>query len=528
MPRTIAVECPGCPPIRALTFDVLGLIKVIEGRGGGGDQQATTTTPKVVERWGEPDSSRTVLAASINDRKSDPLLAVARKNGRIEVLNPLNGELRVAEKTEVGGDDDPITGLHLFKRERFELSSRSCTLITCTVKGNAILRSLEIADSLTDSKCTDSRKTWNVCAAGNILCSAVDGNENYALFGGKGVELNVWDLETCSKTWNAKSPPKNSLDIFTPTCFTAATFLCKDDHRKIVAGTNSHQVRLYDISAQRRPVISFDFRESAIKTVAEDLDGHTIYLGTGSGDLASVDMRTGKLLGCFLGKCSGSIRSIVRHPEFPVIASCGLDRYLRFWDINTRQLLSAVFLKQHLTKVVIDSNFSDKETTAAAVGPPKEMHEEKQMLVEEEDDEEDASVPVKRKKAARESEQSKKVKAKKKKEKRVRHDDEDDEEKQMLVEEDVDDASMPVKRKKANRENEQSKKLKSKKKKEKQVQHEDEGDEETQTLVEEDDDKASMPVKSKKASRESEQSKKLKPKKKKVKRIQHKDEDDES
>lgn len=32
---------------------------------------------------------------------------------------------------------------------------------------------------------------------------------------------------------------------------------------------------------------------------------------------------TGKLVGCFLGKCSGSIRSIARHPEFPVIASCG-------------------------------------------------------------------------------------------------------------------------------------------------------------------------------------------------------------
>lgn len=37
-------------------------------------------------------------------------------------------------------------------------------------------------------------------------------------------------------------PPKNSLGIFTPTWFTSATFLSKDDHRKIVAGTNSHQV----------------------------------------------------------------------------------------------------------------------------------------------------------------------------------------------------------------------------------------------------------------------------------------------
>uniref|UniRef100_A0A2P2KWU9 WD repeat-containing protein DDB_G0290555-like n=1 Tax=Rhizophora mucronata TaxID=61149 RepID=A0A2P2KWU9_RHIMU len=27
MPRTTTLECPGCPPLRALTFDALGLIK---------------------------------------------------------------------------------------------------------------------------------------------------------------------------------------------------------------------------------------------------------------------------------------------------------------------------------------------------------------------------------------------------------------------------------------------------------------------------------------------------------------------
>ncbi|PNX67043.1 hypothetical protein L195_g055416, partial [Trifolium pratense] len=27
MPRTSTLECPGCPPLRALTFDTLGLIK---------------------------------------------------------------------------------------------------------------------------------------------------------------------------------------------------------------------------------------------------------------------------------------------------------------------------------------------------------------------------------------------------------------------------------------------------------------------------------------------------------------------
>lgn len=53
------------------------------------------------------------------------------------------------------------------------------------------------------------------------------------------------------------------------------------------------QVRLYDISAQRRPVLSIDFRETPIKAVAEDIDGYSIYIGNGSGDMASVDIRTG-------------------------------------------------------------------------------------------------------------------------------------------------------------------------------------------------------------------------------------------
>lgn len=222
-----------------------------------------------------------------------------------------------------------------------------------------------------------------MCAAGNVLCCKVDENENYALFGGKGVEVNIWDLATHTKIWTAKSPPKNSLGIFTPTWFTSATFLCKDDHRKFVGGTNSHQVRLYDMAAQRRPVMSFDFRETPIKAITEDQDGNTIYIGNGSGDLASVDIRTGKLLGCFLGKCSGSIRSIARHPDLPMIASCGLDSYLRIWDIKSRQLLSAVFLKQHLTNVIFDSHFNDEEVAASVA--PSEQKEEDELIERDEE-----------------------------------------------------------------------------------------------------------------------------------------------
>ncbi|KAL4566678.1 hypothetical protein LXL04_030799 [Taraxacum kok-saghyz] len=410
MPRTTTVESAGCPPLRALTFDVLGLIKVTEARSKQGG------VPKVVERWGEPDSSRCVLAVSTNDRKIDPLLAVARKSGVVELLSSINGDIRVSlpsdNQSDVQSQEDNIVGLHLFKKQTSQSSSRSCTLLTCTSKGFSTLRSFSIPNSQSDSISDDTPTTWNVSAAGNVLCCKVDENENYALYGGKGVEVNIWDLTTHTKIWTAKSPKKNSLGIFTPTWFTSATFLHKDDHRKFVAGTNSHQVRLYDMSAQRRPVVSFDFRETPIKAVTEDPDGNTVYIGNGSGDLASFDIRTGKLLGSFLGKCSGSIRSIARHPDLPIIASCGLDSYLRVWDIKSRQLLSAVFLKQHLTNVVFDSHFNDEELEVPSIEEKEEEEEPKEIIIKQkkkksksrdrdrnDDDDEGSQQSIKRKKS---------------------------------------------------------------------------------------------------------------------------------
>ncbi|PKU59597.1 WD repeat-containing protein DDB_G0290555 [Dendrobium catenatum] len=378
MPRITTVETPGCPPLRALTTDVLGLVKVVEAHGKVG-------TPKLVETWGSPDVSRSVLATSFADRQTNPLLAVARRNGVVELLNPLNGDaLAKVMVCELGlsnhsTEDDPVVGLHLFRTKKTALSSRLSVLLICTEKGKACLRSIPLKEaSSLDASAVPTSRNWDVSTAGKVICSSVDSEENYALFGGRGIELNMWDLESYNRIWTSKLPRVNSLGIFSPTCFTAATFLSREDHRKIVAGTNNYQIRLYDISAQRRPVVSFDFRESPIKVVKEDLNGHTVYVGTGTGDLASFDMRTGKLLGCFVGKCSGSIRSIARHPELPLLASCGLDSYLRIWDSRTRQLLSAVFLKQHLTNVAIDSHFYSEAPVGDATDQIRDLQDDEQ------------------------------------------------------------------------------------------------------------------------------------------------------
>ncbi|TKW34903.1 hypothetical protein SEVIR_2G337000v4 [Setaria viridis] len=407
MPRTTVVESPGCPPLRALTTDILGLVKVVEAHA------KPAGAAKIVETWGAPDASRAIVAASLADRAADPVLAVARKNGVVELLNPLNGNALAAVKTvgpaptDGGAEGDPLVALHLFTRQSSD--SMLGTFIACTDKGKASMRSITKENAASGSGAGPST-TWDVCSGGNVQFCSVDHGESYAMFGGKGIEMNLWDITSCSKMWSAKSPRANSLGIFTRPWFTAGTFLCKEDHRKIVACTNDHQVRLYDTALQRRPAISVDFRESPIKAVAADPNGHDVYIGTGTGDLASFDMRTGKLLGCYIGKCSGSIRSIVRHPELPLIASCGLDSYLRIWDTNTRQLLSAVFLKQHLTTVVIDSHFSVEEPEETKSKQPeslveaeaevrKEKKKKKSKTVEEDEAEAEFRKEKKKKKS---------------------------------------------------------------------------------------------------------------------------------
>uniref|UniRef100_A0A0A9EZ65 Uncharacterized protein n=1 Tax=Arundo donax TaxID=35708 RepID=A0A0A9EZ65_ARUDO len=282
--------------------------------------------------------------------------------------------------------------------------------IACTEKGKACTRSIA-KENPTFGGDAGPSSTWDVCNAGKVQFCSVDRGENYAIFGGQGIEVNLWDITSCSKIWSAKSPRANSLGIFTRPWFTAGSFLSNDDHRKIVACTNNHQVRLYDTASQRRPVVSVDFRESPVKAVAADPNGYDVYIGTGTGDLASFDMRTGKLLGCYVGKCSGSIRSIVRHPELPLIASCGLDSYLHIWNTNTRQLLSVAFLKQHLTSVVIDSHFSVEESEATKSKQPelsveaeaevrKEKKKKKSRMVDEHGDAE-AEIRKEKKKKKR-------------------------------------------------------------------------------------------------------------------------------
>ncbi len=64
-----------------------------------------------------------------------------------------------------------------------------------------------------------------------------------------------------------------------------------------------------------------------------------------------LDLGAGKMSGALKGS-TGSVRALALHPSEPLLASAGLDRYVRVHSTATRKQVASVYLKQHLTGVM--------------------------------------------------------------------------------------------------------------------------------------------------------------------------------
>ena len=190
----------------------------------------------------------------------------------------------------------------------------------------------------------------------NIECCVKKSDVNF-ITGGKENDLKVWDIETEKNIFAAKNVPRDFLDLRVPIWIRSISPSPSSPH-VIATGTNYHQYRLYDTRAKRRPVLDINWEELPIISLL--LTAHDqAYLGNGRGDLACLDMRSGKGLGKFRG-LTGSCRNICIHPTEPLLASVSLDRYLRVHDIKTRELRYKFYLKYKLNCVMFSNEAINK------------------------------------------------------------------------------------------------------------------------------------------------------------------------
>lgn len=78
--------------------------------------------------------------------------------------------------------------------------------------------------------------------------------------------------------------------------------------------------------------------------------GERVWVANAAGQVEMLDLQAGKMAGAVKG-ATGSVRALALHPTEPLLASVGLDRFLRVYSTATRKQLTAVYLKQQLTGV---------------------------------------------------------------------------------------------------------------------------------------------------------------------------------
>lgn len=193
--------------------------------------------------------------------------------------------------------------------------------------------------------------------------------------GGKENALKVWDLQgSAEPVFRAKNVRNDWLDLRVPIWDQDLHFL--PESQKLVTCTGYHQVRVYDpASPQRRPVLEASYGEYPLTAMTLTPEGNSVIVGNTHGQLAEIDLRQGRLVGCLKG-LAGSVRGLQCHPSKPLLASCGLDRVLRIHRIRApRGLEHKVYLKSQLNCLLLSGreDWEDEPHEAAEPsGPPQD------------------------------------------------------------------------------------------------------------------------------------------------------------
>ncbi|XP_075426185.1 WD repeat-containing protein 74 [Ascaphus truei] len=193
--------------------------------------------------------------------------------------------------------------------------------------------------------------------------------------GGKENDLKIWDLQRAEEPlFKAKNLRNDWLDLRVPVWIRDLHFIPGSD--KVVTCTSHHQVRVYDPSCpQRRPVLEVLYEEDPLTALSVTPDGRSVVVGNSHGNIGVIDLRKGRLLRSLKGN-AGSLRSIQCHTSLPLVASCGLDRFLRIHNLHEKELLHKVYLKSRLNCLLLTSRDKWEEEEAETPLSAEDVKEE--------------------------------------------------------------------------------------------------------------------------------------------------------
>jgi len=325
-----------------VTGDDTGLVKLVSLKSDG-----------TVRKFGVQSQERGGVQAmrwAGNDLDPESHIALALGRGGIEVWDARSlTNVYTATPFSLKRYDQKIIGMDILNPKNVDASERR--FLVANSMGNVKIIDwdeeqaeikFDIGDNLERLVLSPDQSVF--VAGGTRLCALWDVETQQQIFKSKNAN---WDeYKVIPRYYDlayAFVPPTADGGDFTPN----TRFLSTNEYK---------QLRLYDTKAGQRPVWSIETSVDPIHSLAYLSDGYTLITGDAGGRVQRLDMRypgpggigLGKLTGVYRGGV-GSVRSIAPHPTLPFMAVAGLDRHLRVYQTESRELLKQVYLTQKLT-----------------------------------------------------------------------------------------------------------------------------------------------------------------------------------
>eukprot|EP00879_Flechtneria_rotunda_P007785 GHRR01008158.1.p1 GENE.GHRR01008158.1~~GHRR01008158.1.p1 ORF type:complete len:490 (+),score=230.32 GHRR01008158.1:252-1721(+) len=412
------------PAYRLLAGDELGVLRAVEVPAGPKWSEAA-----LAQKWGEADKNKAITCiccthgsthsgtreqaqiCCVPPASAAPIVAVGRKGRRVDILDAATGASQATMTVAASSSSRTSANQVHIAAVAFvgPAETRPLQLVAAASDGVVSISSCN-SNSSSDAGANGSQPEasasgWNVNryfqAGSNITCMAVDSNGHYAIIGSKGCQPSIWDLSTGTKLWQAKGGKPNRVRLVDKPFTTALALLSvsnsscsgNQDNRqqvaaaapagdgdsdggeqdaklavRFIAGSVFGKLHVYDTAAGRRPQSEVIFGATRVTALAPQGQSQ-VWAANGTGHIQLLDLSMSKLQGAVKG-AGGSIRALTVHPDGePLIASAGLDRFLRVHDANSRVSCGRVYLKQQLTAVCWLPAGQQGNEAAPAAGP---------------------------------------------------------------------------------------------------------------------------------------------------------------
>lgn len=195
--------------------------------------------------------------------------------------------------------------------------------------------------------------------------------------------------------FQGKNVKNDKLDLRVPIWITNILFIKLEDHTettwKFITTTGHGQVRKYDTSHGRKPILDKKLSDKPLVRVAATPKEDEIICADTHVTTALFNIEKGALVAKYKGSV-GAVQALYSHlkGDNGLLVTGALDRYVRVFDINTREQVAKVYIGSKISAVWLlsDENTDAENKKEEEIDPKKLKKMRKKAELEDEDEDE--------------------------------------------------------------------------------------------------------------------------------------------